>query len=202
MDSDTMGAGLKNRGKTREDVDERRRAVEEATGTDLRHIGATSIDPAVAEKNIENMIGTIQVPVGFVGPLDIKGDHAVGQFLIPMATTEGALLASVNRGCSVITVSGGATSVVVKDEMSRAPVFRVRDTRHAVQAGEWVRDNFTMLKEAAEGTTRHGKLLSANPFVVGRSMYVRLSYSTGDAMGMNMATIASEAVAKVVEKET
>ncbi len=197
-----MGEGLKNRGKTRADIDERRRAVEKATGTDLGHIGTMGFEPEAAEKNIENMIGVVQVPLGFVGPLRINGDAAVGEFIVPLATTEGALLASVNRGCSVITASGGATSVVVKDEMVRAPVFRVRDTRHAVQAGEWVQGNFAFLKAAAETTTRHGKLLSAQPFVVGRSFFVRLSYSTGDAMGMNMATIASEAVAKVVERET
>lgn len=197
-----MGAGLKNRGRTRADVDERRKAVEDATGVDLHHVGSISFDPEMAEKNVENMIGVTQVPLGFVGPLLIRGDHAHGEFLVPMATTEGALLASVNRGCSVITSGGGATSVVVKDEMVRAPVFRVRDTRHAVESGEWIRNNVAMLAEAAAATTRHGKLLSAQPFVVGRSLYVRLSYSTGDAMGMNMATIASEAVAKVVEKET
>ena len=197
-----MGAGLKNRGRTRADVDERRKAIEEATGVGLQNIGAVSFDPERAEKNIENMIGATQVPLGFVGPLRVRGDHAQGDFLVPMATTEGALLASVNRGCSAITAAGGATSVVVKDEMVRAPVFRVRDTRHAVEAAEWIRSNLDRLAEAAAATTRHGRLLSANPFVAGRSLFVRLSYSTGDAMGMNMATIASEAVSKVLERET
>jgi hydroxymethylglutaryl-CoA reductase (NADPH) len=197
-----MGEGLKNRGKSRADVDERRRAVEESTGASLPNIGSMSFDPAAASKNIENMIGAVQVPLGFVGPLKINGDHASGEFLVPMATTEGALLASVNRGCSVITASGGATSLIVKDSMTRAPVFRVRDSRHAVQVAEWVDKNFDRLREAAEATTSHGRLLSAQPFAVGRSFYLRLSYSTGDAMGMNMATIASEALSRLLEKET
>jgi hydroxymethylglutaryl-CoA reductase (NADPH) len=197
-----MAGGLKNRGKTREDVDERRTAVEEVTSTPLRHIGKTSFDPLEAEKNIENMIGAVQVPLGFVGPLKVNGDQAVGEFLVPLATTEGALVASVNRGCSAITASGGATAVVVKEEMTRAPVFRVRDTRHAVQSGDWVLANFKRLKEAAEATTNHGKLIRADPFAVGRSFFVRMAFSTGDAMGMNMATIASEAAARVVEQET
>jgi hydroxymethylglutaryl-CoA reductase (NADPH) len=119
-----------------------------------------------------------------------------------MATTEGALLASVNRGCSVITASGGAAAVIVKDAMTRAPVFRVRDSRHAVLVADWVERNFERLKESAEATTGHGKLLSAQPFAVGRSFYLRMSYSTGDAMGMNMATIASEAASRLLEKET
>ncbi|MDW5564179.1 MAG: hydroxymethylglutaryl-CoA reductase (NADPH) [Methanomassiliicoccus sp.] len=196
------GEGLKNRGKTRADVDERRRAVEVSTGATLANIGSLSFDPMAAAKNIENMIGTVQVPVGFVGPLIINGQHAAGEFLVPLATTEGALLASVNRGCSVISASGGATSIVVKDAMTRAPVFRVRDARHAVEVGKWTEENFDRLKAAAEATTSHGRLLSAQPFAVGRSFYLRLSYSTGDAMGMNMATIASEAVSRLLEKET
>jgi hydroxymethylglutaryl-CoA reductase (NADPH) len=196
------GEGLKNRGRTRADVDERRRAVEESAGVSLPNIGSLSFDPLVASKNIENMIGVVQVPLGFVGPLKVNGDHASGEFLVPMATTEGALLASVNRGCSVITASGGATSVIVRDAMTRAPVFRVRDTRHAVEVAAWAESNFERLREVAESTTSHGKLLSAQPFAVGRSFYLRLSFSTGDAMGMNMATIASEAVARLLEKET
>ena len=197
-----MGEGLKNRGRSRADVDERRRAVEESTGVSLPNIGSMTFDPLAAAKNIENMIGTVQVPLGFVGPLRINGDHAAGEFVVPMATTEGALLASVNRGCSVITASGGATSVVVKDAMTRAPVFRVRDSRHAVEVAGWVEKNYDRLREAAQATTSHGRLLSAQPFAVGRSFYLRLSYSTGDAMGMNMATIASEAVSRLIEKET
>jgi len=183
-------------------MDERRQAVEAFTGAKLPTIASTTYDPQLAEKNIENMIGAVPVPVGFVGPLRVRGDHAEGEFLVPLATTEGALLASVNRGCSVITASGGATSVVVKDAMTRAPVFRVRDVRHAVQAADWVASNFDRLREAAEATTKHGKLLSAEPFAVGRSLFVKLAYSTGDAMGMNMATIASEAAARLIEAET
>jgi hydroxymethylglutaryl-CoA reductase (NADPH) len=196
------GEGLKNRGRTRADVDERRKAVEERTGTGLTNIGFLSFDPLAASKNIENMIGAVQVPLGFVGPLRINGDHASGEFLVPMATTEGALVASVNRGCSAITAAGGAAAVVVSDAMTRAPVFRVRDTRHAVEAAAWVESNFDRLRQAAEATTSHGRLLSAQPFSAGRSFYLRLSYSTGDAMGMNMATIASEAAARLVERET
>ena len=140
-------------------MDERRRAVENFTGSSLRTIAECPFDPQLAEKNIENMIGITSVPLGFVGPLLVRGDLADGEFLVPLATTEGALIASVNRGSSVITA-------------------------------------------AAESTTRRGKLLSATPYIVGRSLFIRFAYHTGDAMGMNMATIASEAAARLVESRT
>jgi hydroxymethylglutaryl-CoA reductase (NADPH) len=197
-----MGAGLKNRGRTAADVEDRRKAVEENAGINLKHIGSVSFDPMAAEKNIENMIGVTQVPLGFVGPLKVNGASADGEFLVPLATTEGALVASVNRGCSVITAAGGASSMIVKDEMTRAPVFRVKDSRHAVEVSTWIENNFIRLQEAAATTTSHGKLVSANPFAVGRSFFVRFGFSTGDAMGMNMATIASETMSRLIEKET
>ena len=197
-----MTQGLKNRGRTREDMDERRRAVEELTGARLPIIAECPFDPQLAEKNVENMIGTMPVPLGFVGPLRVRGDMADGEFIVPLATTEGALIASVNRGASVITAAGGATAMVVKDEMTRGPVFRARDVRHAAETAQWVQDNFDEVKAAAEATTRRGKLLSAAPYIVGRSLFLRLAYSTGDAMGMNMATIASEAAARLIEKRT
>src|SRR5690554_4969615 len=117
-----MTQGLKNRGRTREDMDERRRAVEEFSGAKLPTIADCPFDPQLAEKNVENMIGTMPVPLGFVGPLRVRGDEAKGEFLVPLATTEGALIASVNRGSSVITAAGGATAMVVKDAMTRGPV--------------------------------------------------------------------------------
>ena len=197
-----MGQGLKNRGYSKKDVDDRRKAIEECTEASLEHVSSYSFDPEVAKTNIENMIGCVQVPLGFVGPMLINGDHAKDKFLIPMATTEGALLASVNRGTSLISKAGGANVVIVKDEMTRAPVFRVNDVRHGVMVTEWVKENFATIKEAAESTTGHGKLLSIEPFSAGRNLYLRFSYFTGDALGMNMATIATEAASKIIAERT
>ena len=95
-----MSLGLKNRGRTLADINDRRQAIESTTGTSLSSIAFCSFDPVLAEKNIENMIGCVQVPLGFAGPVRINGDHANGDFYVPMATTEGALVASVHRGCS------------------------------------------------------------------------------------------------------
>ncbi|HUV24397.1 MAG TPA: hydroxymethylglutaryl-CoA reductase (NADPH) [Methanomassiliicoccales archaeon] len=197
-----MVGGLKNRGRTRGDVKERREAVEKFTDTKLEYISSYTFDPLLAEKNIENMIGCVQVPVGFVGPILINGEHAQGEFLVPMATTEGALLASVNRGCSIITSSGGSTTIVVRDAMTRAPVFRVNGIKHGVEVANWVKKNFDLVKGAAESTTRHGKLVEVRPFMAGRNLYLRFAYETGDAMGMNMATIATEEASMLIERET
>jgi len=197
-----MTGGLKNRGKTKPDVDERRSSLEEVTGAKLEHIGAYSFDPMLAQKNVENMIGCVQVPVGFVGPLGIDGDHAKGEFYVPMATTEGALLASVNRGCSAITAAGGAQVIIVKDEMTRAPVFRTSGAKDSQRVAAWVDSNFDRIKAEAEKTTSHGKLIKIRAFASGRNLYLRFSYNTGDAMGMNMATIATEAASRLIEQET
>jgi len=197
-----MTGGLKNRGKTKADTEERRKAVEKFSGSKLGCVSSYAFDPQLAEKNIENMIGAVQVPLGFVGPLKVNGDFAKGEFLVPMATTEGALLATVNRGCSALALGGGANVFIVKDEMTRAPVFRVRDLRHGREVTNWIATHSAQIMEAAESTTKHGKLVGVRTFESGRSLFVRFSFETGDAMGMNMATIASEKAANVIEEGT
>lgn len=197
-----MTSGLKNRGRDRKDVEERRRAIEAFSGAKLDCISSYSFDPLSAGKNIENMIGSVQVPLGFVGPILVNGDHARGEFLVPMATTEGALVASVNRGCSVVTGSGGANVVVVKEEMTRAPVFRVKDIRHGEEVVKWVEGHIDEIAAEAQKTTKHGRLLNIKPFAAGRSLFLRFSFDTGDAMGMNMATLATETASRFVERKT
>ena len=197
-----MVGGLKNRGKSRADVDERRKALEQFSQASLECIGSYTFDPLLAEKSIENMIGAVQMPLGFVGPLKVNGDHAAGEFMVPMATTEGALLATVNRGCSALTTSSGVKAMIIKDEMTRAPVFRVKDISHGRQVAAWVNEHFAEIRAEAEGTTRHGKLLSAKAFDSGRNLYIRFAYDTGDAMGMNMVTIGTEAASRLIEQET
>ncbi len=197
-----MNQGLRNRGKTKADAEERRKAVEDFSKTSLSNIASCSIDASSAEKNIENMIGWVQVPLGFAGPLKVNGTSASGEYLVPLATTEGALLATINRGCSLVTASGGANAFIVKDEMTRGPVFRVKDLKEAMEISGWVEEHFEEIKKVAESTTKHGKLLKIDPFAVGRSLFLRFHFQTGDAMGMNIATIASEAASRFIEKRT
>ena len=194
--------GLKNRGKTKADADSRRKAAESFTGVTLDSIGNYGFDPEKASKNIENMIGTVQIPLGYAGPMKIEGEYAKGEFLIPLATTEGALIASISRGMSVINASGGARTAVFSDAMTRAPVFKVKGIEHSKMVMDWVESNMESIDQAVAGTTSHGKLVDIEFFPDGRSLYMRLSFDTADAMGMNMATIASEAVCRLIEKET
>ncbi len=194
--------GLKNRGRTPEDMRERLAAAEAFTGAELTEISKGGIDAETASKNIENMIGTVQIPLGYAGPVHIEGSAAQGDFLIPLATTEGALVASISRGMSVMNDGGGVRAMVFGDAMTRAPVFRVDGIGHAKEVMDWIDAHRAEIDAAVAGTTSHGKLVDIEMFPSGRSLFTRFSFETGDAMGMNMATIASEAVGRLIEKET
>lgn len=194
--------GLKNRGHTRADVEERRTAAEEFTGTELGTIANYGFEPESASKNIENMIGAVQIPLGYGGPVRVHGENADGEFLIPLATTEGALVASISRGMSVINAGGGARAAVYEDYMTRAPVLRVDGIEHGRKVTEWIDANMDRIHGAVAGTTSHGRLHRIDTYPNGRSLYLRCLYETGDAMGMNMATIATEAICRLLEKET
>ena len=195
-------SGLKNRGRTRADVEERRNAVQQITDAKLEAIADYGFDPEIASKNIENMIGVTQIPLGFAGPVLINGDNAQGIFLVPMATTEGALIASVSRGMSVISASGGSRVKIFEDVMTRAPVFRVEGIDHSVKVIQWISENTAAIDAAASATTKHGRLMEVEAFPNGRSLHLRFSFMTGDAMGMNMATIAAESICKLIEEKT
>lgn len=179
----------------------RRRYLERKLGIKLDAIGSTVIDfNKAVGRNIENPIGAAQIPIGVAGPLLIEGAYARGLFYIPLATTEGALVASVNRGAKIVTESGGARARVLKDGMARAPLFKLPSLVDALEFLEWVEAHREEIKKAAESTTRHGKLKDVQPFVVGNNVWLRFVFETGDAMGMNMATIASEAAAKYIQE--
>ncbi|WP_458188013.1 hydroxymethylglutaryl-CoA reductase (NADPH) [Haladaptatus sp. NG-WS-4] len=180
----------------------RRTLLESETDVDLDTVGEYAFDAELAESNIENMVGAAQIPLGVAGPVSVDGGAAEGEYYLPLATTEGALLASVNRGCSVISTAGGADARVTKTGMTRAPVFRVAGVAEAEAVVNWVRDNRERLAEAAESTTSHGELLDVTSYVVGDSVFLRFVYDTKDAMGMNMATIATGEAASLVEEET
>ncbi|MFB6302026.1 MAG: hydroxymethylglutaryl-CoA reductase (NADPH) [Haloferacaceae archaeon] len=180
----------------------RRRVIEARTGADLETIGDYGFPAAEADANVENMVGAARVPLGVAGPLTVDGGARSGAVYLPLATTEGALVASVNRGCAAIEAAGGARARVTKSGMTRAPVFRVADVTEAEALVAWVRDNEADLCEAAEATTSHGELLDVTPYVVGDSVFLRFRYDTKDAMGMNMATIATRAAAELIEERT
>ncbi len=183
-------------------VNIRREGVSRLTGAGLEHVSNSSIDAGgVVGRNIENMIGVIQVPLGVAGPLSVEGGFARGDFYLPLATTEGALVASVNRGCSAIREAGSARVHIFQDSMTRAPVFKCEGLEAVVGLIEWVRENFDRMKLASGTTTRHGELLRVEPFVTGRTVWLRFGFDTKDAMGMNMVTIASDAICDLILSE-
>ena len=180
---------------------ERRRAfIREQTGADLSHVGKYSFDPSLLQGNIENFIGVAQVPIGVAGPLRINGEHAQGDFLVPLATTEGALVASYNRGMRLLTECGGVKTTIVERSMQRAPVFVFEDAASARAFGRWVDDNFTTIKEQAEATTHIGKLIGIQQFAIGPSRHLRFNYTTGDAAGQNMVGKATLAACEWIAK--
>ncbi len=180
----------------------RREFVERETDASLDEIGSYTFDAENAESAIENMIGGAQLPMGVAGPVSVDGGGADGEYYLPLATTEGALVASINRGLGAIDAAGGATARVTDSGMTRAPVFRVHGVAEAETVVDWVADNEGRLRGAAESTTSHGELLDVDPYVVGDNVFLRFVYDTKDAMGMNMATIATREAATLLEEET
>ncbi|GGW88414.1 hydroxymethylglutaryl-CoA reductase [Alteromonas halophila] len=179
---------------SREQAQTRRQFLKEHTGAELSHTGQYSIDPACLPGNIENFIGIVQMPVGVAGPVDIDGEDAKGRFYVPLATTEGTLVASYSRGMRVINECGGVKTTVVEQFMQRAPAFIFDDARQAREFGSWLDDNFDAIKQAAESTTSIGRLTHFEQWSVSRVRYVRFNYTTGDAAGQNMvgkATLAA-----------
>jgi hydroxymethylglutaryl-CoA reductase (NADPH) len=171
---------------SRDMADKRRAFVEAQAGITTRHIGQYSFDPTTLPGNIELFTAAAQIPVGFAGPLLIHGEHASGEFFIPLATTEGTLVASYNRGMKLIHESGGVTTTVLDDAMQRAPVFHFENARKTRDFGLWITEHFQEIKDRAETTTRSGKLKAIEQYPVGKLMYLRFNYSTGDAAGQNM----------------
>ncbi|MCU7554188.1 hydroxymethylglutaryl-CoA reductase [Alteromonas sp. ASW11-19] len=172
----------------------RREFLKEHTGAELTQTGEYTIDPGQLPGNIENFIGIVQMPVGVAGPLEINGEHANGRFYVPLATTEGTLVASYSRGMRVINECGGVKTTVVEQFMQRAPAFIFDDAREARDFGQWLEDHFTEVKAAAEETTSIGKLIHLEQWSVSKTRYVRFNYTTGDAAGQNMvgkATLAA-----------
>jgi len=158
----------------------------DARGTRSEHLGHYSFDPATAAGNIENFVGAAQVPVGIAGPLLVDGEHAHGEFYVPLATTEGALVASYNRGMKLLHAADGVRTTVVADLMQRAPVFGFGSAREARAFGDWLTANFTEIKAEAEVATHAGRLHDIEQYAASRFLFLRFNFTTGDASGQNL----------------
>jgi len=177
-----------------EAVQKRQDYLRTVTRTEPAHLFRYSFDPAVVQGNCEQFVGIAQVPIGLAGPLRINGEHAQGEFLIPLATTEGTLVASYNRGMKLINLSGGVRCTVQDEGMQRAPVFGFADARAARDFVRWIDEHRPELTAEAESTSRYAKLRYVDAYLSGRLAFLRFGFSTGDAAGQNMvskATLAS-----------
>jgi hydroxymethylglutaryl-CoA reductase (NADPH) len=178
---------------TREAATRRAEFVREQTGASLEHVSSYSFDPEIVTGNVEQFLGVAQVPIGLAGPLLVNGEHAQGEFYVPLATAEGTLVASYNRGMRLLYEAGGVTTTIMDDRMQRAPAFLFASAREARDFCEWLRDNFDEIKKAAETTTKSGALIDIEQYTAGRIVYTRFDYTTGDAAGQNLTGKATAA---------
>lgn len=160
--------------------------------------------------NCENMIGSIEIPVGLVGPVKVKnfidankdGEiSSVDDIFIPLATTEGALVASINRGCKALNLADNLSVVINKVGMARALVFRCDSTLEAYKFIDWMKKNIKTFAGYCESTSKHLKFLTYQSFIRGRHVYLRFSFDTQEAMGMNMVTIALKYAWNKIEED-
>ncbi|KAJ6752439.1 hypothetical protein OIU85_002822 [Salix viminalis] len=165
----------------------RREALQRMTGRSMEGLPLEGFDyESILGQCCEMPVGFVQIPVGIAGPLLLNGK----EYMVPMATTEGCLVASTNRGCKAIYASGGASSVLLKDAMTRAPVVRFGTAKRAAELKFFVEDpaNFDTLSVAFNRSSRFGRLQNIKCTVAGKNLYMRFGCSTGDAMGMNMVS--------------
>lgn len=174
----------------------RRKYSESITNTDLSSISNIEFDPKkVYSSNCENVIGSMSLPLGIAGPIKVAGQNANGEYLIPLSTTEGALVASINRGIKIINKSGGASTFSIYHGITRAPVFRSKSIKNSFEFIKFVEQNKEVIKDIAEKTSQYIKFKGFKSFINGTSVWLRFTFDTDQAMGMNMAVKATQAIA-------
>jgi hydroxymethylglutaryl-CoA reductase (NADPH) len=154
------------------------------------------------EHNVENFVGTAKVPVGLAGPLRVRGLFAQGDFYVPLATTEASLVASYSRGSALITEAGGASALLLSEGISCSPGFAFRSFEELGRFVSWFLGAQEQIKQAAEQSTRFGKLIDIQLCVEGNHLYVNFVFTTGDAAGQNMAAIATDAALAWITAQT
>ena len=188
----------------------RRKFLEKQLNIKLDTISNFSFtEEAVSGRNIENLVGATQIPLGVAGPLKIASSPSASRndkwsktYYIPLATTEGALVASVSRGCKAVSQKNGVKVYVEDVGISRGPVFKTLGLEHGFKMKKWIETHTPLISQITQKTSSHLKLLKVTCALVGKNLFIRFSYSTSDAMGMNMVTIATEAAVELIEKKT
>jgi hydroxymethylglutaryl-CoA reductase (NADPH) len=178
---------------TREAAQARLEFAREHGDSSLEHVASYSFDPEILSGNVEAFMGVAQVPIGLAGPLLVDGEHAQGEFYVPMATAEGTLVASYNRGMRLLHEAGGVKTTIIDDRMQRAPAFIFPSAREAREFGHWLTAHFGEIKQAAEATTSTGKLQDIEQYSASKILFTRFNYTTGDAAGQNLTGKATQA---------
>lgn len=180
----------------------RRTLCEQAAGRPLPHLAGEPVPPGEARGNVENLVGYAQVPVGIAGPLRLDTSTGVREVFVPMATTEGAMVASYSRGMRVLSEAGTCRARVVAEGLSQHPVLVYADAAAALAAAGVAGAAFEELAAITAGVTRHGRLTAVTTKVIGRRLVLRLVFHTADAIGINMAAHAAELCSAEIARRT
>jgi len=183
-------------------TDNRRKFLEKSLHINLNNIKKAHISD---EKEIttENLIGETTLPLGVAGPIKVKNQKLkIKDYYIPLATTEGALIASVNRGCKAINKSGGALVFIENIGITRGPVYETENLEKGFWFLQWLKDNEKIIKEEAEKTSTYLRYKKFEGKVIGPYTYIRFSFDSDNAMGMNMVTFAVEKINQLIKKKT
>lgn len=162
--------------------------LQEYTGIGLDEVARTSLGPESLARVTESFIGTVEVPVGAAGPLLFHGQHTLGHIFAPMATTEGSLVASATRGSTAITASGGVTTAILDQRITRVPLFQMADLHDAMFLGHWAQSRISDIRRQTQLMSTHAKLIGLEPQILGRDLHLHFIYDSADAAGQNMTT--------------
>lgn len=171
-------------------------------GADLPHLGGEAVAPESARGNIENLIGYAQVPVGIAGPFSVQLSSGLREVYVPMATNEGAMVASYSRGMRLLNEGGATKARTLREGLSQHPVLVFASVDDAVQAARLAERSLERFALLASEHTSHGSLSAVEPEVQGRRLVLRLVFQTGDAIGINMAAEAAERISATLAEET
>jgi hydroxymethylglutaryl-CoA reductase (NADPH) len=179
---------------------DQRVAFVESRGVEIPHLTgrAQPVDPATLRGNIEQFIGMTQVPTGLIGPLRVNGFHAHGDYYVPLATSEGSLVASYHRGARLLTRAGGVAALTTTEQVQRAPGFAFHSIAEAAQFAAWATMQFERFQQIAGTRTSHGRLLDVLTHVEANYVYLIFQYHTGDAAGQNMVTFCTDAICQEI----
>jgi hydroxymethylglutaryl-CoA reductase (NADPH) len=180
---------------------ERLRWAREHTGAALESLEHQGLDAGELAGNVENLVGSVEVPVGLAGPLLFRGDRAQGYISAPLATTEGALVASASRGARAISRAGGVATQLLRQRMVRAPFYEFADISAALRFGRWAEARVDELRERVAEVSDHAKLVAVEPLQLGRTVHLRLVFETGDAAGQNMTTACTWHACRWINRE-